>query len=60
MYIETFASQEMPEDDAKYLWFDSKGVTGEQFLTKFEAEPLVGFLFDSWLRPVYYAEEVAI
>lgn len=60
VYVETLASQEMPEDDSKYLWFDSKGITGQRYMNKLEAEPLIGFVVDSWLKPVHYVEEVAV
>lgn len=52
-FIETLASQAVPSDDAKYLWFDSKGITSSQDMLCYEdAKPFIGFLYDSWLRPV--------
>ena len=55
-YIETLASKAVPNDDSRYLWFDSTGIIGAQeFLTYDEAKDFIGWRFDSWLKPVTFA-----
>jgi len=54
-YIEVKANESVPTDDAKYLWFDSAGITSSQDWCSYdEAKELIGFLYDSWLKPIAF------
>lgn len=58
-YEVVMASSELPKDNKRYLFFDTDSTdrVEEAYLTIEEAEPLIGFLYNAWLKPVFIHHE---